>query len=551
MVISKTQLMACLVAILFCTAAALSTSFPFGPQSTPHIAQLIQSQLVSEATAAAINPASQSASGLSNIATSFDPQLISDYLKQIDNSGLTRASVAFNFNNELIHTAAQGCLDASCTSHADHHTRYRMGSITKTFTAVLVMKAIEEGLLTLDTPLSTFLPQTKYPIKNSDKMTIKTLLNHRAGLFSYTDNGFDLYKTYTLNDIVDIVVKNQDSQPLPDTKGKYCNTGYYFLGEILQMVYKKPYAALLNERIVSPLSLFSTYLSPMPSSSSSLSQSRPDVARGETLSFNPLTSLEWVETSQYTDYTATAAAGALVSTPKDLSSFYHGVFIQKKIISPASINLMRQYRATEGGGNYGLGIYQIFATGPNGEIHEGFGHNGFIDGFFSFSGIICSKPRETGADVLSDGYIGYFESANGFNGMTLVSNRIASFYRYMLGVPIEIPLPPNSLDPNTDNYGALAGRYTSEQFPTLPMTILHEHITREFYNPQTKSFELRTLPLLVLRPDGQIGVPLIYNPQLPQFSYVYDLLGVTVKFDPKEPNTFYFTQYSYNLVYKR
>ena len=138
-------------------------------------------------------------------------------------------------------------------------TKFRLGSITKQFTAMLVMQLVEKGKLKLEAKVTDYLPD--YPKATGDKITIHHLLTHTAGVPNYTSfPGFfqtksrDPYKP-------DAFLKTFADMPLefePGTKYSYSNSGYFLLGAIIEKVTGKSYADVLNENILAPIQLKNT-----------------------------------------------------------------------------------------------------------------------------------------------------------------------------------------------------------------------------------------------------------------------------------------------------
>jgi CubicO group peptidase (beta-lactamase class C family) len=138
-------------------------------------------------------------------------------------------------------------------------TRFRLGSITKQFTAVLALQLVEQGKLKLDAKLSDYLPD--YRPDTGQKVTIHHLLTHTSGIPSYTglpgffaDVSRNPYK-------VDEFVKKYASRDLefaPGTKYSYNNSGYFLLGAIIERVTGKPYEQVLKENILGPAGMKNT-----------------------------------------------------------------------------------------------------------------------------------------------------------------------------------------------------------------------------------------------------------------------------------------------------
>ena len=178
---------------------------------------------------------------------------MSDYLDSLFVHHKVMGSFAMAEDNRPNFIKVVGFADAEKNQKANVNTQYRIGSISKTFTAVLVMKAVEEKKITLDKKLSDFYPE----IPNADKITIEHLLQHRTGIHNLTDEAeFLQYYTryHTGNDLVNII-KKYKSDFEPGSKYEYSNSNFILLGLILEKIYKKPYAELIKDKIARPLKL--------------------------------------------------------------------------------------------------------------------------------------------------------------------------------------------------------------------------------------------------------------------------------------------------------
>jgi CubicO group peptidase (beta-lactamase class C family) len=131
-------------------------------------------------------------------------------------------------------------------------TRYRIASMTKTFTATIVMALIEEGKVRLDAPLSTYLPEYRRDI--GDKVTIRHLLGHTSGIPDYVNRlGFWQNLLGNRIDRARLVTDymSADLEFSPGTEAKYNSTGYYLLGLVIEKVTGKRYEDALREKVLS------------------------------------------------------------------------------------------------------------------------------------------------------------------------------------------------------------------------------------------------------------------------------------------------------------
>jgi len=134
-------------------------------------------------------------------------------------------------------------------------TKFRIGSVSKTFTNMLAFQEIEKGKLRLDAPISDYLPG--YPKPQGEKITIHQLMTNTSGLPDYNEMDIDYTHYYPQEKILAMF----DSLPLeftPGTKFKYTSSGSFVLGVILEKITGKTYEQLLNENILRPLALNNT-----------------------------------------------------------------------------------------------------------------------------------------------------------------------------------------------------------------------------------------------------------------------------------------------------
>jgi D-alanyl-D-alanine carboxypeptidase len=239
----------------------------------------------------------------------------------------------------------------------DVNTKFRIGSITKTFTAVMILQLMEEKKLKLNTPLSKYFP--KFP--NAQTITIEHLLQHRSGIHNFTnDSAFVtyMYKPQTREGLMNILME-LPSDFEPGTQHSYSNSNYVLLGMIVEKVRKKEYAEVLKEKISDPLGLENTYCGTQAEQSKN--EARSYIYNGKV----------WVEEGE-TDMSIPLGAGMVVSTPTDLIHFMEGIF-SYQLLRKETVDQMIIQRD-----GYGMGVFTI----PFYE-HTGIGHNGRLDGFQS------------------------------------------------------------------------------------------------------------------------------------------------------------------------
>jgi len=294
--------------------------------------------------------------GSVSFAQSFDKTKLDTYFTALESNNKFMGSVAVFQNGKIIYTRSAGFSDHENQIKATENSKYRIGSITKTITATLILKAVEERKITLDKKLADFYPS----IKNADKITIEQLLQHRSGIHSFTDD--EDYETWNTQpksekELLDIISKGY-SEFTPDSTFQYSNPNYILLSFILQKIYNKTYSEIVREKIALPLGLNHTFFG-----------SKINTQNNECYSYS--FSGKWEKETE-TDMSIPMGAGGIVSSPSDMVKFGDALF-SGKIISKKSFAQMTSLKD-----GYGMGIFQL----PFYE-NAGFGHTGAIDGFSS------------------------------------------------------------------------------------------------------------------------------------------------------------------------
>ncbi|WP_312750901.1 serine hydrolase domain-containing protein [Epilithonimonas hominis] len=217
-------------------------------------------------------------------------------------------------------------------------TRYQVGSISKLFTAIMLMQQVEKGKLNLSDKLSKYYPE----IPNADKITIETMMNHTSGLGDYAGQHYQwLFKKPVGDQAILDTIKAQGVEFQPGEKTRYSNSGYYLLSRILEKVAKKPYNVLLKENITSKANLKNTF----------------SVLDNPTNVFKSYENQngKWVEVEDF-DFHNCIGLGDIVSTPNDLNLFinalFDGKFVKKETLDKMMPNPKKPL-------DFGLGIMAV------------------------------------------------------------------------------------------------------------------------------------------------------------------------------------------------
>lgn len=375
-------------------------------------------------------------------------------------------SLAVSQNGNIIYENTIGFVNFEDSIKANNSTKYRIGSISKVFTATLVLRAIEENKLKLDQSLKDFYPR----ITNSEKITIKNLLNHSSGIHDFTRNE-DYLKWNQIKQPKDSMVQriaSYTSDFTPNSESEYSNSNFVLLTYILEDVYKKPFRKLLKEKITDPLKLENTFYG-----------GKIDSKNNEAYSYSYLG--KWNKETE-TDMSIPQGAGAIVSTPENLNVFFMALF-NENIISKSSLEQMKNIE-----NGYGLGLFPF----PYGDKLS-YGHTGGVDGFRSSTSFF---PEDKLAISLTSNGINYKN-----NDILLAV--LGSFYGQGFDLPdfIKVKLTEKDLE-------KYLGTYSSEQIPPKIM------ISKEG-------------PTLLAQATGQSAFPL--EPRSKD-TFVFEQAGVKIEF---------------------
>jgi CubicO group peptidase (beta-lactamase class C family) len=243
-------------------------------------------------------------------------------------------------------------------------TPMRTGSVTKQFTAAVIMQLAEEGKLSLDDPLSKFLPA--YPAPGAS-VTVRQLLNHTSGIKSYTAIP-EVVMTRSMmrqstGELIDLF-KDAPADFKAGTEWRYNNSGYILLGAIIEKVTGKPWWEAVDTRIARPLGLKTLRYGGLP-------DGEKGVAKGYRIVDDKAVAARPI------DMSFPHAAGSIVSDGADLArwaeAFHHG-----KVVKPASYAQMVAPTKLPDGKteNYGFGLIPGEVRG-----HPSVSHDGGINGF--------------------------------------------------------------------------------------------------------------------------------------------------------------------------
>ena len=296
---------------------------------------------------------------------------------------LFNGSVLVAENGKVIYKKGFGLANMEWNIPNTPETRFRLGSITKQFTATLILQLVEQGKIKLDGKLSDYLPEYRKDV--GEKVTVHQLLNHTSGIPSYTGlPGFfnDVSRNpYSVADFVKKYASN-DLEFEPGSKFRYNNSGYFLLGAIIEKVTGQPYERVLKEKIFDPLGMknsgYDHYATILERRASGYEKT-PD----------------GYVNAPYLDMSLPYAAGSLYSTVEDLYLWDQALYTAR-VLSDPSKELM--YKPNLDNYAYGWTIAKA-KLGTGTETVPSIGHGGGINGF---STLITRYPVQKNLVVLLD-----------------------------------------------------------------------------------------------------------------------------------------------------
>lgn len=308
-------------------------------------------------TFAEVSPNNQAATNGNTIDTASADLLQKAVDNAITKERLIGLQVAVKTGAGKTWNSANGFADKKRTKPLEGDSPIRVGSITKTFTAVVIMHLIERGSLELDQSIAAWFPE----IAESNKITIRNLLNHSSGIPEVL--GMKIMLVSTLNprkiwkpaELIKIM-KSKKRGFSPGSKNQYSNSNYILLGLIAEKITGKPLQDLYREEILGPLGMKNTYFLPYENPPA-------DLVNGFDRSFIPFPEGYEVKANNTSWSTCAYASGAMASTAGDLMIFYTAVMDQT-IISEKSLALMTSFQSGPDNNekylkNFGSGLFQF------------------------------------------------------------------------------------------------------------------------------------------------------------------------------------------------
>ncbi|WP_089082059.1 serine hydrolase domain-containing protein [Roseivirga seohaensis] len=401
----------------------------------------------------------------------IDTTRLSEYFDTLAANNKFMGSVALLKEGQIIYTKQVGFAELETKKEPNNNTKYRIGSVSKLFTATLIFKAIEEGKVSLNETIYNYFPS----IENSEQITISNLLNHRSGIHNYTDDK-DEFLSYHTNsktktEMVALIAQG-GSDFVPNTKAAYSNSNYVLLSYILEEVFQSSFSTVLKEHITEPLHLVNTFFgTPI------------NINNNESYAYT--LGREWMKMDE-THSSIDLGAGGITSTPTDLVLFAHALF-NHKILSEQSLETMKTIQD-----GFGMGLFKTLYYNK-----VSYGHNGEIDGF------------QTALRYFEDSKYAFAITANAMDySLNLISVTIVNA---LFNQHFDIP-DFRTYNPKPSDLNQYVGVYSSETFPVELMVI-----------KRGKQLEIQATG------DSKMNLQATAKGE-----FKYDLAGIQIKFIPEK-----------------
>ncbi|WP_433544617.1 serine hydrolase domain-containing protein (plasmid) [Streptomyces sp. CA-294286] len=276
-----------------------------------------------------------------------------------------------------VRTATVGVRDRVSGAPMDSRARFRIGSVSKTFSSVVLLQLVDEKRLELDAPVNRYLPG----LLPDDRITVRHLLTHRSGLADYTNAMFDKtvpgfesvrHHVFTYQELVGLSLAEPRTTE-PGAAYKYSNANFVVVGMLIEKLTGTPVARQYERRIIKPLKLRNTsYVHPETRIDGRHVRGylHPDEA-GAPLVDSTEQTVSWAQ-----------SAGAVISDPADLNTFTSAL-MRGRLLSPRMLDAMTTVTPTDTTQTrfYGLGLRRYDLSCGT----QVYGHTGTVQGFYTYA----------------------------------------------------------------------------------------------------------------------------------------------------------------------
>ncbi|WP_267245222.1 serine hydrolase domain-containing protein [Streptomyces sp. PR69] len=278
-------------------------------------------------------------------------------------------------DDSAVYRLSKGVADKATGRALSTEDRFRVGSVTKSFSAVVLLQLVDEGKVDLDASVNDYLPG----LLPDDRITVRHVLSHRSGLYDYTNDmfaqtvpGFESVrnKVFTLQELVDLSLE----RPLNGEPGgpyRYSNTNFVVVGMLIEKVSGRSLAVEYRDRIIRPLGLRDTkYVHPGTRIPGRYTRGYlPDDDPAKPAADATHQTASWAQ-----------SAGAMISSTRDLNTFFSGLF-DGRLLTAESLKQMQQWTPVNSTQGYGLGLRRR-------DLSCGvsvYGHTGTMQGYYTYA----------------------------------------------------------------------------------------------------------------------------------------------------------------------
>ncbi|MGW2702864.1 serine hydrolase domain-containing protein [Streptomyces sp. NPDC001340] len=278
-------------------------------------------------------------------------------------------------DNGSTYRLSRGVADRGTQRVISTDDRFRIGSVTKSFSAVVLLQLADEHKLDLDAPVNRYLPK----LLPDDHITVRHILSHRSGLYDYSNDmfaksvsGFEAVrnKVYTYQQLVTLSLKKPRTNA-PGAAYSYSNTNFVVAGMLIEKLTGHLVKTEYENRILKPLKLTDTfYVHPDTKIPGRYTRGylTPDTAGAQLVDATAQT-VSWAQ-----------SAGAMISSARDLNTFYSAL-LRGKLMSAARLAEMERFTQVNSTTAYGLGLRRRDLTCGV----SVYGHTGAVQGYYTYA----------------------------------------------------------------------------------------------------------------------------------------------------------------------
>lgn len=371
---------------------------------------------------------------LFSTAQTLDTVSLDSYFDTLAEDHRFMGTVLIQNDSTILYQKAVGYRDIDENLINNIETVFRLGSISKMFTATMIFQLIEEGKLSLDTILAEYFPL----LRNSETITIGQLLRHESGLFDYTSD--PRYSSYMFTETgrSSLLSLLQMGTPAfePGTRADYCNTNFLLLSYIIEDLDERTYAESLKTRITDTIGTHSIAFGAAANTTNNDA-------------FSYMYTGEFWQFAGETHMSVPMGAGSVVGNAPDVNSFITALLASEQLLKKSSQDQM----LTTNKERYGHGIFKLPYKDAN-----AYGHGGSIDGF------------RTRTAFLMDSNLAITILSNGLNyDMAAIAKTVIDAATMK---EVEIPLF-SEIELSKEQLAKYSGLYTSSEIP-LTITITNK-----------------------------------------------------------------------------